>query len=279
MTEANSVMRHRPKIQVITSFVWLAILFLVPAQALGQTTPDCETVLTNGSFEQPMITGQSQLPNQVAGWTLDQGSSIELQRLLGGNAAHGAQWLELAGTDASKVSQQVTVTPGATYELRFAYSPRPGGQFTGDNEFQVLWDNVPVFDARVSQPAGTTQWQRRSLVVQGPPGGMGELAFEDLSGGDAGAGMLIDDVRLCHASAPACDSPCCLGACCIGDVCIQTTGEHCQAEGGVFHGEDSRCTLGNCEFDDLCFPSSQRACEEQGGEYLADEPCPVRIDL
>lgn len=178
----------------------LALLLAVPAQAVGRAA--CESVLENGSFENtssPISDGgfahYSDVGSEtVAGWDLESGSAIEIQRNVNGTAAEGDHWLELAASGPTSVSQTVAVEPGVLYELRFAYSDRPF--FGTDNEMRVTWAGVErTFTA---PPTATTDWRYGSIVVAAPTDGFGTILFEDRSGGNAAAGMLIDDVTLCR---------------------------------------------------------------------------------
>lgn len=158
---------------------------------------ECQSLLTNGSFEQtprPIADeGFDQFP-AIPGWTRVSGDAIEVQHNLKGSAADGDQWLELAASTPTTISQSVAVTPGALYELRFAYSARP--MFGDDNTFRVSLAGV---ERTLQAPAvAAITWQYASLTAAAPVGGTGIVTFEDLSGGLAAAGMFIDDVSLCR---------------------------------------------------------------------------------
>lgn len=187
----------------------LVTAFPAPASALGPT--ECKSLLTNGSFEVPVVTGVSQAfsdigGQDVPGWVLEAGGAIELQRNLGGAAAEGNQWLELAASAPTTISQSVTTVPGALYELRFAYSARPG--FPADNRFRVTWGSESE-TFQIGKPVGTTTWQYATLTSKAPAGGGGKVTFQDLSGGNPAAAMLIDDVTLCRV--PGLAKKCCCG--------------------------------------------------------------------
>lgn len=176
---------------------------LAPERAVGLGPTDCQNLLTNGSFEetpQPISDGGfghfSDTGDQdVAGWKLEAGNAIEIQRNINGAAADGDHWIEIAASSPTTISQSVTLTPGAFYELRFAYSDRPG--FGADNELRVALAGV---ERELQSPAaGTTSWRYASLTAAAPLNGTGTVTFEDLSGASvAGSGMLIDDVTLCR---------------------------------------------------------------------------------
>jgi len=170
------------------------------AAALGPT--DCQSLVVNGSFEQtPRPISNNDFDQfsdagaeDVAGWNLVSGSAIEFQRNLNGSAADGEHWIELASSDATTITQTVPVTPGALYELRFAYSARPF--FGDDNRFRASWAGVPR-TLQAPQVSAIT-WQYASVLAAAPEDGTGTIRFQDLSGGNLSAGMFLDDVTLCR---------------------------------------------------------------------------------
>lgn len=189
-----------PKIHhALPTTVFLLLAVLAPGAAAGLGPADCQSLLINGSFEatpQPVDRGSRQF-HSIPGWELVAGNAIEIQRNLNGTAADGDQWLELASSNSTTISQSVTVTPGALYELRFAYSARPF--FPNDNETRVTFAGV----ARTLQapPVSEITWQYASIVAAAPADGPGTVTFQDLSTGpglNGAAGMFIDDVTLCR---------------------------------------------------------------------------------
>jgi hypothetical protein len=175
----------------------LPLLAALPAPANGLGPTGCESLLTNGSFEttpQPIDDGDFDSFAAIPGWNLESGNAIEVQRNLNGAAADGDHWVELAASSPTTISQSVTVTPGALYELRFAYSARPF--FGDDNASRVSWAGA---ERTLQSPAvGAITWQYASLTAAAPTSGSGKVTFEDLSGGNGAAGMFIDDVTLCR---------------------------------------------------------------------------------
>lgn len=191
------------------------LLAAVPAPAEGLGPTGCKSLLINGSFEvtpQPVHNNDfDQFSDMggadVAGWVLEAGDAIEIQRNLRGAAADGDHWLELAANERAQISQSpVGAVPGALYELRFAYSARPGSEFAGDNRFRVTWGSASE-PLQVERAVGTTTWQYASITAAAPAGGS-KVLFQDLSK-DNGAGMLIDDVTLCRV--PGLAQKCCCG--------------------------------------------------------------------
>lgn len=198
---------------VLVALPLLLAAFPAPANGLGPT--GCTSLLINGSFENPVVSDVSEDFSEIGGqdvpgWVREAGDATEIQRNLGGAAADGSQWLELAASQPTRLSQSpVGAVPGALYELRFAYSARPGSQFAGDNRFRVTWGSASE-PLQIEQAVGTTTWQYASLVAEAPADGGGKVTFQDLSGGDSGAAMLIDDVTLCRR-VPGLAQKCCCG--------------------------------------------------------------------
>jgi hypothetical protein len=71
----------------------------------------------------------------------------------------------------------------------------------------VIWGSESE-QFQVEKAAGTTTWQYATLTSKAPPGG-GKVTFQDLSGLESGAAMLIDDVTLCRV--PGLATKCCCG--------------------------------------------------------------------
>jgi hypothetical protein len=81
----------------------------------------------NGSFEAPSIpTGSYSYLGAIPGWTLDTGPAIEIQNNVAGSPFDGQQFVELDSSANSSIYQDLSTVVGQTYELSFAYSPRPG---------------------------------------------------------------------------------------------------------------------------------------------------------
>ncbi|HEY8747539.1 MAG TPA: hypothetical protein VIM11_06185, partial [Tepidisphaeraceae bacterium] len=94
-------------------------------------------VITNGSFESPVVTGAfQQFPSGITGWTGTNGIEVQANGALGAGqgTSFGNQYAELAVVTPSTYSQTVTTTPGAQYDLSFYLSARPG---TGSNSVSV----------------------------------------------------------------------------------------------------------------------------------------------
>jgi hypothetical protein len=90
------------------------------------------TALSNGSFEQPVISGAVQVPQlQLRGWlTTAADGNIELWRsgvVNGIPAAAGSQLTEIAGTQSGAATyQDIQTTPGALLGYAFSHHGRTG---------------------------------------------------------------------------------------------------------------------------------------------------------
>ena len=81
-------------------------------------------LVVNGDFEMPGTSaGNYAVLSTLPGWTLTQ-DGIEVRNALVGNANSGANYLELDVFVNSSISQTIATTPGAAYEINFAYSAR-----------------------------------------------------------------------------------------------------------------------------------------------------------
>src|SRR5438093_896075 len=81
-----------------------------------------------------LVNGSWAVFAHLPGWTTSSGPGIEVQNNVAGGAFEGAQFVELDSHAASSMFQDVRTTPGSDYELRVAYSPRPG---TGPDDNKI----------------------------------------------------------------------------------------------------------------------------------------------
>ena len=126
-------------------------------------------LFVNGSFEEPTVTdnnGSHQffLPGEVPGWTVEEGTYLELQRDAF-TSAEGEQHAELDGDGAdpaTKISQTLSTTPGQRYQLSFAWSPRPESQATGSGievmAFEVVGESGTNISDTVTTGTGPIGW-------------------------------------------------------------------------------------------------------------------------
>ncbi|MFY0576181.1 hypothetical protein ACN28S_19075 [Cystobacter fuscus] len=121
----------------------------------------------NGDFEQPSLRrGSFQSLGELPGWRRAAGRTIELQNNVAGSAAQGSQLVELDGQDNTTIQQDVATRPGAEYELRLAFSARPGTD-ARDNGLEVLWNGEVLTRLEASgQKLSDTAWTYVVLRVR-----------------------------------------------------------------------------------------------------------------
>lgn len=160
-----------------------------------------ENLLVNGSFEEPVVTGDWEIFGAVTGWTIELSGGLELWRNFMGGASLGEQNAELDSASSTRVTQAVTTVPGATYQLRFDFSPRPG---TGliDNVIDALVDGSTLMTATGDGTAlAATEWTTQSANFVASTTAT-TIGFEDKGTGVVGSGSLMDNAVLCLVSNP-----------------------------------------------------------------------------
>ncbi len=165
-----------------------------PQQPSPQPSPS-GSLLRNGSFEEPSVGGGSwRFFQSLPGWQLASGTAIEVQSRAAGNPAHGAQLVELDSRSSSAIYQDVRTVPGATYELRLAFSPRPGRGIE-DNRLAVRFGGreIGVVEASGQGRSDTSFTYVTYRVVADARISRVELA--DVGRSD-GFGTYVDDVSL-----------------------------------------------------------------------------------
>ncbi|QRK08253.1 DUF642 domain-containing protein [Archangium violaceum] len=164
-------------------------VMLLASQAFAQ-----ENLIVNGSFESPALPhGSYSYLDSIPGWSPIRGCAIELQNHEAGwKAESGNQLLELDSYCSTTVAQSLSTTPGAQYQLSFAYSPRPG---IADNRIRVRWGGVVVAELNQSGVGlNDTHWTTVSIPVTATAYSY-SLEFEDPSYSDSFGGF-IDNVQL-----------------------------------------------------------------------------------
>jgi hypothetical protein len=164
-----------------------------------------ENLLSNHSFETPVADAESaeggfwEMFTAVAGWVVPE-SGLELWRSMFGGASHGDQNAELDGTVSTQIEQTILTTPGATYEVVFDFSPRPGRDTT-DNRVVALVNGIEIATAQADGTSlATLSWQtvRATFVATGT---QTVVAFAD-TGVSNSYGSLIDNTAVCFLEPP-----------------------------------------------------------------------------
>ena len=138
--------------------------------AAAQSPPDAApegNLVINGGFEDPpILEGFYAYAEALPGWTLVYGPTIEIQNRAAGAPFEGRQFVELDSSANSGIAQLLKTAPGASYTLRFAYSPRPGVP-AASNGLYVKWDDKIVARlARDGSRLAETQWKVYRFVVK-----------------------------------------------------------------------------------------------------------------
>ena len=173
----------------------LSLLVAVPAMA---TAP--ANLIVNGSFEDAVQDdGTWSIHRRIDGWTTVAGSGIEVRNNVAGTAFDGVNFVELdghAGQGNTRMQQKVQTQAGQLYELRFAYSARPGVAGRATNGIRVAWNGVTLGTYRGT---GSDQhdWMEISNTVIGT-GGLDVLSFLAIGAND-GLGGSLDKVSLTAA--------------------------------------------------------------------------------
>lgn len=179
-------------------FVMLAVLALLPIRSANATP-----IVVNGSFELPNIpTGSFALfPGGIPGWTVSSGPSIELQDHVAGLPFAGDQHVELDSTANSAMLQLLATSPGESFILSFAYSPRPGVS-AASNGIQVFFDGS-LLDTLILSGIGNpnTVWAVHSYGVTATAAST-PLEFRAIGTSDS-LGGYIDDVQANPVPEPA----------------------------------------------------------------------------
>lgn len=147
-------------------------------------------LVVNGSFESPTLAaGSWNVYPTIPGWKAYSGPGIEIQAW---DASSGSQVVELDSYSSSAMEQIIPTTAGKTYDVSFAFSPRPGVK---DNRVGVYWEGglLKIVDGN-GVPNGRNQWSTLTFRVTASGSGS-SLRFADLSVSD-GVGGLLDDVHV-----------------------------------------------------------------------------------
>jgi hypothetical protein len=170
-----------------------------------------QNLLTNGSFETPLVTNGSKwqkFNSAQTGWTTAKvlggtPTTLELQRdLFSNEAADGDQYAELDGDHSTRIAQMAATQVGGTYELSWASAARHNITAV-HNQLNVLVNGTSA--ASTSPETGTAgldaeDWTYGSRVFTADSVAT-EIAFADL-GPSNSHGTYLDDAQLCLVEEP-----------------------------------------------------------------------------
>jgi len=189
----------------------------------GYCEPIGDNLVSNGSFEEPVVTHSAEWDIFQDGYTglewaveWEGGSTSyggetrpdpalqELHSGVLGSAYEGDQYAELDtdwdGPDGSlnnepasvKIWQDVATIPGETYQISFAFSPRPNTS-SAENQLEVRWDGS-VVDTVSETGGGSINWSVKTYVVSATASTT-KIEFTD-KGTANSLGTFLDDVSV-----------------------------------------------------------------------------------
>lgn len=142
----------------------LAIAAFFPM--LAAPTHGADLVI-NGSFESPVVDGQFNTyigvdTTSLTGWVVDQANtSVDHDGGLWVDA-DGFQSIDMNGTEAGSIYQDLATTASQQYTLRFALAGNPFG--FDDKRLEVLWDGCKLPISRSCRPdTAPPTWVGRTM--------------------------------------------------------------------------------------------------------------------
>jgi hypothetical protein len=153
-----------------------------------------ESLLANGSFEDPAVAPATWTVTNIPGWTNTGGAGIEVWQsgYLGANATDGTFLIETDSFGAvdDVLSTTADAETGVTYTLTFDFAARIDGPHGGTDMFEIWWNGTQVgaFDPT------STVWQTASIEVVGADG-IDTLQIRE-AGANDNYGALIDNVSV-----------------------------------------------------------------------------------
>jgi choice-of-anchor C domain-containing protein len=173
------------------------------------TSTQSSNLVVNGDFEVPVVAPSNGILLHAGtgflGWNVISGSVD----LTGGGywqAASGTQSVDLSGTDAGMITQNVPTTPGASYILRFALAGNPDGA-PSVKQMSVLWGATTLATLSFNTTGYSRSnmgWTYSTFVVPALSSTT-TLGFQSLTPG--GYGPVVDNVSLVTETARLAVSP------------------------------------------------------------------------
>jgi hypothetical protein len=175
-----------------------------PAAAYVPASPVTTNLVTNGSFENtPLGYGSWNTFNSIDGWNLSAGSlgsGIEVQNHVAGNPFDGNQFVELDSNAVTGIYQDLSTQVGKTYQLTFAFSPRPGTD-EAHNLLNVNWGNQSVASLSANGSGlADTAWKTFTYNLVATSATT-RLSFNDFGSVSDSLGTYIDKVGVTGVTA------------------------------------------------------------------------------
>lgn len=163
------------------------LLIGIPFKSIAATLgPE---LVTNGSFEEPIVNRSFQVFPSIPGWESTEGAGIEIQTGPFGSPFDGNQHVELDSFSSSNMFQDIPTRRGGNYRVQLAYSPRPG-RTEADNAINVLWNNQEIERLSANgRGLSNTNWNRLAFDVVGNSDAT-RLEFSDVGPSNTFGGYL-----------------------------------------------------------------------------------------
>jgi hypothetical protein len=182
----------------------LTVLPMVLAKPAAAAPVTATNIVTNGSFEDTQLGyGGYGTFNSIDGWNLSAGSSgsgIEVQNHAAGSPFDGNNLVELDSTAVTGIYQDLSTQIGKTYQLTFAFSPRPNTA-QDHNLLNVDWGNQSVASLSANGAGlADTAWKTFTydLVATSTTT---RLSFNDFGAVSDSLGTYIDKVSVTAVTA------------------------------------------------------------------------------
>jgi hypothetical protein len=122
----------------------LAVALALVAGAALATPAAAQNLVQNGGFESPAIVGDATLAGCPPGfvWCVGQGNVDLIQAAW--QPGEGRQSIDLNGTTAGSVFQDLATIPGQLYDLSFLFSGNPEGDPSETLEMEIFWDGASL---------------------------------------------------------------------------------------------------------------------------------------
>ncbi len=126
----------------------------------------------------------------IPGWNTTKGAGIEVQELNNrfGSGEDGTAWVELDSHNNSRMKQDIPTKPEASYQLSFAYSPRPNVK-ANSNGIKVYW-NGQLLDTIQAQGSQKNNWQTYTYNVPASDLDLTALEFRAAGKSDSKGGFI-----------------------------------------------------------------------------------------
>ena len=132
----------------------------------------------------------------ISGWETIEGPGIEVQELNDdfGLGADGTAWVELDSHDNSRMRQDISTKLETSYQLSFAYSPRPNLESTNSNGIEVYW-NGDLLDLIRAKGSEKNNWKTYTYTVAASDLDLTALEFLAVGKSDSTGGF-IDSISV-----------------------------------------------------------------------------------